>query len=146
MKSMWNEDDRRELRQRIAALDAAARPRWGKMNAPQMVAHLTDATKMALGELPVAGKRMPLRYPPLKQLMMVLPFPKGAPTAPELIARAPAPWGTEIADLGAAMDRLVRLPANFAWPEHPAFGKLSRRAWGVLTYKHTDHHLRQFGV
>ena len=29
---------------------------------------------------------------------------------------------------------------------HPAFGKLSPRAWGVLAWRHTDHHLRQFGV
>ncbi|MGH9801334.1 MAG: DUF1569 domain-containing protein, partial [Blastocatellia bacterium] len=31
-------------------------------------------------------------------------------------------------------------------PEHPAFGKLSTKDWGALTYKHMDHHFRQFGV
>jgi len=36
------------------------------------------------------------------------------------------------------------MPTTEEWPEHPAFGALSRRAWGVLIYRHMDHHLRQF--
>ena len=35
---------------------------------------------------------------------------------------------------------------GLGWPDHPAFGALSRRAWGVLIYRHMDHHLRQFGA
>ena len=31
-------------------------------------------------------------------------------------------------------------------PEHPAFGVLSHKAYGVLIARHTDHHFRQFGV
>ncbi len=29
---------------------------------------------------------------------------------------------------------------------HPFFGSMTRSSWGVLGYKHFDHHLRQFGV
>lgn len=29
---------------------------------------------------------------------------------------------------------------------HPFFGKLTKEQWGQLAYKHTDHHLRQFGA
>ena len=29
---------------------------------------------------------------------------------------------------------------------HPFFGALTPDDWGVLTYKHLDHHLRQFGL
>jgi hypothetical protein len=32
------------------------------------------------------------------------------------------------------------------WPAHPFFGLLGPHAWGVLTRRHFDHHLRQFGV
>jgi hypothetical protein len=36
---------------------------------------------MALGELTVKPKHLPIRYPPLKQLIIyVVPFPKSAPT------------------------------------------------------------------
>ena len=29
---------------------------------------------------------------------------------------------------------------------HPFFGVLTPKEWGIGTYKHLDHHLRQFGV
>jgi hypothetical protein len=146
MKSLWNEGDRRELQERLWRLQPEAERRWGGMTAPQMLTHLSDAMRMALGELTCTPKRLPIRYPPLKQLIIYwLPFPQGAPTAPELLGRTPASWDGEVADLIQLMDRLARQPADWAAPDHPAFGTLSRRAWGVLGYRHTDHHLRQFG-
>ena len=146
MKTIWNAGDRRHLCERLEALPPDAKGRWGRMTAGQMVAHLVDATRMALGELPCAGKRLPIRYPPLKQLIIYwLPFPKGAPTAPELLGRASLSWHGEVAELVALLERLGREPADRVWPEHPAFGRLTRRAWGVLVYRHTEHHLRQFG-
>ena len=42
--------------------------------------------------------------------------------------------------------RLASKSPTEVWPEHPAFGSLTHRAWGVLKYRHADHHLRQFGV
>ena len=30
--------------------------------------------------------------------------------------------------------------------EHPAFGRLTYNQYGALMARHTDHHLRQFGV
>ncbi|WP_170971029.1 DUF1569 domain-containing protein [Ilyomonas limi] len=29
---------------------------------------------------------------------------------------------------------------------HPAFGNLTTTQWGIAEWKHTDHHLMQFGV
>ena len=112
-----------------------------------MVCHLADSLKMAMGDLPVAPKQLPIRYPPLKQFIIyVAPFPKSAPTAPELLAREPREWAQRRRGrAGAAGARGVG-PDHDAWPEHPAFGKLSKRAWGVLIYRHMDHHLRQFGA
>lgn len=147
MQTIWNTGERRRLQERLAALTPDAERRWGSMTAPQTVAHLADAARMALGDLPCQSKTLPIRYPPLKQLIVYwLPFPKGAPTAPELIGRAPPSWTTGVSDLTALLDRLARQPSDRNWPEHPAFGRLSRRAWGVLVYRHMDHHLRQFGV
>ena len=147
MRTIWRVPDRRRLQVRLATLKPDAQRRWGSMTAPQTVAHLADAARMALGELPCGSKRLPIRYFPLKQLIIYwLPFPKGAPTAPELVGRGPLSWGTEVAELNALVDRLAAEPPDRIWPEHPAFGRLSRRAWGVLIYRHMDHHLRQFGV
>ena len=147
MKTLYEEGRRRELKTRLGRLTADSNPRWGKFDAPKMVVHCTDALKMALGKIPTKSKRLPIRHPPLKQLLVYwLPWPKGVPTAPELLQRSPADWDAEVASLLALMDEAGNLPRDFEWPEHPAFGRMSRRAWGVLGYRHLDHHFRQFGV
>lgn len=147
MKSIWQGETRRELNERVGALAWDRRAEWGKFSAPKMVCHLADALKMAMGDLEVAPKRLPIRYPPLKQLIIyVAPFPKGAPTAPELLARTPSEWANDVADVQDLLARAGSARTTDAWPEHPAFGKLSKRAWGVLIYRHMDHHLRQFGA
>lgn len=132
---------------RIDRVSGGAQPRWGKMNAEQMLGHLVESVRMGIGEISVKPKKLPIRHFPLKQLIVYwLPFPKGAPTAPELV---PKDAGTADRSKGE-LARLLRLFAERAnetqWPEHPAFGKLTTQAWGVLTYRHFDHHLRQFGV
>ena len=149
MKSMWDAEGPREIRERLARMTPERSPAWGKMSAPQMVCHLAESLKMALGELTVAPKKLPIRYPPLKQVIVYLaPFPKNAPTAPELLARPPRAWAADVADLQALVGRFSEQgrDSRMNWPEHPAFGRLSRRAWGVLAYRHMDHHLRQFGA
>lgn len=148
MASLWQESARQRLRERLAVLRPDAPPRWGKMNGPQMLAHVTDALRMATGDLAVAPGKLLLRYPPLKQLMVyVLPIPKGVPTARELLARIDqAQFGQEAAAFPEMLERFASRPADAPMPAHPAFGPLTRRAWGVLAYRHVDHHFRQFGV
>lgn len=148
VKSLWRDADRREIDERLARLNADTVPLWGRMRAPQMVAHLTQAMMMATGELPVRDRRTFLRFPPLKHIgVYLLPFPKGLPTVPELLAREPAgDWSGGLTELRAAVERFVAHGRSGSWARHPAFGALSAHAWGALAYRHTDHHLRQFGV
>ena len=146
-KTLSNARARQELLDRLARLRPEATPLWGKMTAPQMLAHLTDWMLMAKGELKTAPKNVPLRYPPLKQLAIYwLPFPRGVPTAPELISRKPSEWAIEHAAVRQHLQSFENLHPNAIWPEHPAFGKITPKAWGVLGYRHTDHHFRQFGI
>jgi hypothetical protein len=145
-KSVWNPHTRRDLLERLERLAPDTRPRWGKMNAAQMVAHLTNWARMADGELSTKEMRLPLRYTPLKQIVIYwLPFPKGVPTAPELIAGEPEDWAKGTAALREHIGSFDT-DSKTEWPMHPAFGKLTPRAWGVLCYRHIDHHFRQFGV
>jgi hypothetical protein len=148
MRSVLIEKDREALGRRIAALTPAASPRWGRMSVDRMLAHLSQSARMALGELPVRpkGKRA-FQVFPLKHLILyVFPFPKSAPTAPELLAAPPATVEDEKRALLDLMARLGRGPREGAGPTHPLFGPLSREEWGALAYKHSDHHLRQFGA
>lgn len=147
MRSLWSDTDRGQLVARAERLAPDAVALWGRMRAPEMLAHLTQSMRMATGELPVAAKRTILRYPPIKHFAVYLmPFPKGLPTAPELLARVPGEWRGELDELRAALDRFVARPPTAPWPAHPVFGQLTATQWGVLGFRHADHHLRQFGA
>ena len=147
MKSIWQDEARRELTDRIGAVTADRRAEWGTFSAPKMVCHLADSLKMAMGDLKVAPKWLPIRFTPLKQLIIfAAPFPKGTPTAPELLVRQPREWASDVSEVQDLLARAGSARTTDAWPAHPAFGKLSKRAWGVLIYRHMDHHLRQFGA
>lgn len=138
---------REELRTRMERVAADTRPKWGRMNAPQMLAHLNAALAMGLGELDVKPKRSPLANPVARWLVIYkLPFPRGTPTAPELLAPPTGDWDRELARFRDLLERTgTRSPAG-DWPRHPVFGAMTGKLWGALACKHIDHHLRQFGV
>jgi hypothetical protein len=118
------------------------------MDVAAMLKHLRLSALMALGELsvPSANKRA-FQVFPLKHLILyVLPFPKGAPTAPKLKPDAAASFEEERAALLELLERIGTGVSEGAGPAHPLFGPLSRREWGAATYKHADHHLKQFGA
>ena len=147
MASFWEPAAREALVERARKLTPATPRRWGKMSPAAMLTHLTDAVRMAQGELPAAPKKTLLRFAPIKQLVIyVTPWPHGAPTAPELIARAPGDLASERQAFEAAVGRLAAARSASDLVPHPAFWKLSYRAWGVLLFRHIDHHLRQFGL
>lgn len=150
MRSMWNEPDRQDLLSRFDKLRPDTQAQWGKMSAPQMLAHIGDSMRMAIGAMRVEPTRTPLRFTPIKQLVIyALPStPKNLPTAPELRKTPPGVWTEDLRDVKELVRRaVVRYDQRATkWPDHPAFGKMSPRAWGVLIYKHLDHHLHQFGV
>jgi hypothetical protein len=146
-KSLSNARARQALLDRLERLAPEARPLWGKMTAPQMLAHLVDWMRMAKGEIKATAQNRPLRYPPLKQLVIYwLPFPKGVPTAPELIRNDHPEWAVEHAAVRQYIQWFENLDPKATWPEHPVFGKMTPKAWCVFAYRHMDHHLRQFGI
>ena len=147
MNTVFDETDRSSLYERLGGLTLDRTPLWGRMTCGQMLAHLTDGVRMTLGELVVQPKRGPLRFGPIRHAVIHwLPFPKGAPTAPELLVRRAEDCATEIAELRAVMERMASNAGTQAWEEHPAFGRMTEHDWGVLVYRHVDHHLRQFGA
>src|SRR5471032_659381 len=117
MKSIWQDEAKSELHERVGRLAWNAPAAWGSFTAPKMVCHLADSLKMAMGDLKVAPKALPIRYTPLKQFIVYLaPFPKGMPTAPELLAREPREWGADVADLQALLDRAASARTTETWP------------------------------
>lgn len=116
-----------------------------------MLAHLNDSFRMVVGELPAkraSGRWVRLlRIPPINYLAACcLPFGRGLRTAPELIRRPPERWAVEMATLRTHVAEWSRESEGRSLPEHPFFGRLPRRLWGILGYRHIAHHLRQFGA
>ena len=146
MKNLLREGARKEIRERLATLEPSTNPLWGRMNATSMLAHCSAQISMSLGEIDCKQRQSMFNKPPIKQLVVYwLHWPKGAPTAPELLRPEPDTWDAEKESLLGLVERFPAAIQSGPAP-HPIFGKLSTAAWGRLAYRHLDHHLRQFGA
>ena len=148
MRSILNQADREEISNRLRSLSASSTGRWGSMGVVNMLQHLRLSARMAVGELAVPSKsKRAFQTFPLKHLILyVVPFPKGAPTAPELKPVNTASFEEERTAVLELLERIGAGPSEGMGPVHPLFGPMTWREWGVATYKHTDHHLKQFGA
>lgn len=145
--TIWNAADRQAILNRFGRLSSEARPKWGSLDAPRMVTHVTDSIRASLGELKLTPFPGPLQYWPINVLVMFyLPWPKSTPTAPELLERKPVSWATELEALTSSVNQFAARDVNGTWTPHVAFGALTGAQWGRLNYRHLDHHLGQFGV
>ena len=121
------------------------------MTAHEMLCHLGDACEMVLRVRPRV-RPVPARSRPLfKWVALWTPIraPRGMKTNPE---QDPRQAGTEpsefISDRQRVLDGLQGIATADAVtlePVHGMLGRMSLRDWQRWAYKHTDHHLRQFG-
>ena len=150
MATLWDAGDRAAISARINRLDAALAPQWGKMSAVQMMTHLIEGFKIAFNEKPVLV--IPGKNPPAEIRQAIIFSPNPWPTATYI---APAEYGADAWDtsqideyrqtLHAYLQRFTQTPETIQWGRHAYFDELTTEEWGALTYKHIDHHLRQFG-
>lgn len=148
MKSLFDPRQREAMLQRIGRLSPEISPKWGRMCAGEMLAHVVLGMRMGLGDLPTRARRGPFRHWPLKHLFVYwFPFPRGARAPREVVTRGePFVWDRDVEILREQIEEFARRDRRGSWPVHPVFGPLSGRAWGALGWRHLDHHLRQFGV
>jgi hypothetical protein len=146
MPSLRNPDDRAALVDRIGRLTADSERRWGTMNAQQMVCHVADQMRVALGDVDCRDRSSLMSRTLLKWIVIYLrpPVPKGKiRTVKEMLRTPPAELE---ADRAALIELIDRLADATELAPHPVFGRLGPRQWGTLAAIHLDHHLRQFGV
>jgi len=147
VKSFFDPKVQAELLGRLLTLEPGSPALWGHMDAAQMLAHCAEAMKMPTGELKVRGGFPSLFGWLLKKVAYdERPFRHGAPTARELAIAEPRQFEVEKACLLAEYLKLAKGPGSIANLRHPFFGTLTRDQWGILLFKHLDHHFRQFGV
>lgn len=137
------------LLERLDKLHPDSKPLWGKMSVSQMVAHCKEPIKVALGETSLKHSLIGILFGKIakKQLMKEGPFKRNLPTAPSFIVKDDRNFESEKQELESLIQRFASADANIiAARTHPFFGKMTPEEWGILQWKHMDHHLTQFGV
>ena len=139
-----------QMLDRLENVQADTVPVWGKMNAPQMLAHLNVAYDITYGKVVVkynAIARFFLRKFVKSTVVGNKPYVKNGRTAPIFKIEEERDFSAEKEKLVAYMKRFQQDGAAvFEGLESPSFGKLSAEEWSNQFWKHMDHHLTQFGV
>ena len=153
MKSLASQDTVDELVSRMERLTPDTERRWGTMTPGEMLCHVADATEGVIGRRKTPGvvPNNPLPAPVAWLLLnTAIPFPKGVETRagvnPRKEGTRPADFGTDRARAIDALRALAVAPADSLSPTHFRFGTMTQAKWQRWAYKHTDHHLRQFGL
>jgi hypothetical protein len=149
--SVFEPTKRADLESRLARLTSDAKPKWGRMNVAEMCCHMADSIRIAIGEKRGEDVSSYASRALLRPLAIhLLPVPKNLPTLPEMDQQKRGTPATEFESdrrtLAELLDRMCSLGDDHAWGPHGKFGPMTRKEWGKLTYKHFDHHLKQFGV
>jgi hypothetical protein len=150
MKTLQNVRDRNEVLDRLAKVRPDAQRRWGRMTAHQMVCHLSDSLRSALGEKYVSPSNSRFERMILKPLALwvPVPWPHGVKTRPEMDQQqggtSPVGFVSDLDELRTLFQRFCAQEGEFG--PHAMFGQMSRAERMRHGYLHFDHHLRQFGV
>ena len=141
-----------EYTKKIAQIPADTAPRWGKMNVQQMIEHMSDYVRIANGRTPMEIVTEEGMIPRMQAFLAGdKAFKENTPNV--LMADTPPPVRNEsheaaIAELQGEVDHFIHV--HTTQPDttlaNPFFGNLNFEQQLQLLYKHSTHHLRQFGV
>jgi hypothetical protein len=152
VKTLANATDTHEILQRLKKVRPDSPRRWGKMTSHQMICHLTDSFRMMASEKEVSDATGPFQQTILKwfALYLPLPWPAGIMTRPEidqeLGGSPPVEFAADIDELVRRVERVAAAGSSIRCAPHPIFGPMSNADWLRWSYRHLDHHLRQFGA
>jgi hypothetical protein len=148
MQSLFEPAARKSIADRLTALPPTAVRQWGKMDAAQMLAHCSAALEVGTGDRPRKQALIGKIFAPFVRASLLgdKPFSKSSPTDPTFVV-------TDVRDFGREKERLLGLVDRFCAggaaaagrQMHSFLGRISGDEWGVMMYKHIDHHLTQFG-
>jgi hypothetical protein len=152
VRTVADPDVRRALLARLRALQPESRRRWGTLTPHEMLCHLGDATAMVLRTRPRDRPAIARQRRTLKALALWTPvrWPHGWSTNPMHDPKArgtrPSAFAQDLERAIAGLDGVAAATADVLEPAHGFFGIMSLADWHRWAYKHTDHHLRQFGL
>ena len=146
VKNLFDATVKQQIIDRINKLTSQSERQWGKMDVSQMLAHCQMPLGVATGKHQLKGSFVfKLIGPFIKPLLYNdKPFKKNLGTAKSFIV-------TRAKEFEKEKQRLVQMINDFSEATmsdepHPIFGKMTKEEWSKGTWKHLDHHLKQFGV
>ncbi len=150
MRTLDSIAERQTIEKRISALTTSDQRVWGKMSAHQMVCHLCDSYRLALGEKSATPATGFIQLTVMKWIALRVPmkWPQGIATRPEVEQGV---GGTPPIEFERDRNELIGLFTRFCDESgnilvaHPFFGAMTAWEWRRWGYLHADHHLRQFG-
>ena len=150
-KSLANPHDRAALASRLRALAPDSRREWGRMTPHQAMCHLSDSFRSMMNPVPISSRSTVFSRTFVRWVALHsgLQWPHGVKTMPEVDQEIggtrPVEFARDTRELEELMEQFSRC-TDGTLPPHPIFGRLSTREWQQWGWRHTDHHLRQFGV
>ncbi|MDI1235189.1 MAG: hypothetical protein PSX81_12980 [bacterium] len=150
MESIFDSSANAKLLSRIDSLTPQSQALWGKMTVDKMLAHCQQSFRSAKGELNLKRNLIGFLFGKMIKKKMIAddaPLVRNSPTEPHFIITDNRDFETEKTKLKVLISEMSeRGSAAIGDQTHPFFGPMSTSDWDVLLMKHTDHHLRQFGV
>jgi hypothetical protein len=148
-QDFYDDSTYENLLSRIGRLTAETGAEWGKMTAAQMCSHCAEVAEVANGKALVNTPWYVRLMGGLikKMVMSEKPYPRSSKTHPQFEIETALDFEeqkTRLLEVLQAMHSAGR--ARVEEVRHPIFGQLTADEQGWATYKHLDHHLKQFGV
>ena len=147
VKNLFDPSVKQEILDRINKLTSQTQRQWGKMNVSQMLAHVQLPIRIAFGTHQPKGSFLLRLIGPLfkSKLWDENPYKRSLPTDPTFImTNSEKEFEGEKSALLELIDKFSE--ESLVSEKHPVFGKLTKDNWSKATWKHLDHHLKQFGV
>ena len=149
MKTIFDETNREDLIHRISTINENCSAEWGKMNVFQMLRHCTIWEEWIQGKNQYTYRQEFIGFLFGKWALKSMlkddkPFDRNVPTSEQFKVKQTA---GDIVTEKQKWITLLHEYGHYSNPDfiHDFFGKMTKEQIGRLAYKHTDHHLRQFG-
>lgn len=129
---------------RINSLSLTNKPKFGQMNAHQMIVHCADQFRLTKGEIETEyGKVDPQEIIAKAKARITVQAPKGL----DQVKGEGTPLTTFENDKTILIDLMkefIERPDHDTLSDHPYLGAKDKSGWSQLVVYHLNHHLSQF--
>ena len=149
MGNLYEEQTYRDSLDRINRLSSDSKALWGKMDAAQMLSHCSEVQDVINGK---ELKNTPFIVKLFKSFVKKAvtsdkPYPKNTGTHPQYVVESKMDFAKEKERLINSISEFHHCDRDKAKKiKHSLFGNMTLEEKGKASFKHLDHHLKQFDL